>query len=308
MSDSNRGYLAYRFETAFAETPGLTPALQTLRITDESCKEKILTVSSDEIRQDLNVSDIPIVGVDSDIKFNGNFSVGTVGTGTWDALIEGVFGGTWTANVLKNGSTKRSLLFEKAFTDLTKFITYRGCTLDGMTLSVQPRKQVKIGFTAMGQQPLPGNTSVATTTNAVTTSPEVTSGAAVSSILLASSPIPYAVKSIDLQIKRNHRGVLRPDTLYTDQHGQGAFEITGTLAVYMKDSALITNALANTSTQFGFVLGDVTNGKHTWTMPKIKWTDTEEVLAGTSSDVIQKLQFQALYDSGIGASAQITRA
>lgn len=66
--------------------------------------------------------------------------------------------------------------------------------------------------------------------------------------------------------------------------------------------------MANGSIAFSFnVAAPLTGLTYVFTMPKIKLPDVNQEIAGVDADIMQTIQFRALYDSVSGSHFQITR-
>ena len=77
----------------------------------------------------------PVALVDKNVDRHGNRKVGgdikgELSYGTFDDLLEAVLCGTWTTDVLKAGTTRRSFTFERYFADITQYLRYRGCEIN----------------------------------------------------------------------------------------------------------------------------------------------------------------------------------
>ena len=76
--------------------------------------------------------------------------------GSFDAFMEALFGGSWAADVLQCGLTKRSFSIQSYQPDLTtgdKYILYTGCAINQLQLNFEPKGEVvkgSIGFVCSG--------------------------------------------------------------------------------------------------------------------------------------------------------------
>lgn len=69
--------------------------------------------------------------------------------GSYDDLLEAVTGGTWTANVLKVGTVKRSFTMEQQHPDIAISEINTGVVFNAFNLSVKPNAIVEGSFSAM---------------------------------------------------------------------------------------------------------------------------------------------------------------
>jgi len=69
--------------------------------------------------------------------------------GSFDDFLEATLGGTWTANVLKIGTTKRSFTFEEQWPDINLNEQNTGTVFTGLSLNVKPNAIVEGSFSHM---------------------------------------------------------------------------------------------------------------------------------------------------------------
>jgi len=304
MSDSSRVQLQYCTETTFA-TPPASLTMQLLRFTSENLKHNNATVVSDEIRADRMRSDLLLVGVDvaGDVAFE--FS-----QGTWDDLLQGALCGTWTANVLKNGVTPFSYLFERGMMDINQFFQYRGAEVNGFHLDIAQRAIVKGTFNIMAAQTVISGTTLATGSTATTTTTPMTSGPCIANIETNTNMTGIKATSLRLDLTNNLRARHDVESKASAQFGMGVQDVTGTMQFYFANSQLMTAFLANTAQAFTFSTldPDTPAKKYDWLMPKVKFTDHEVVTPGIDQDIIANLGFRALYSQPDACHLKITRA
>jgi len=91
MTFAASNYISVRYvaEVTFGTTPA-SPALQELRLTDESLNYNIEFERSNELRADRATTDTILVGASADGSINGEFSYST-----WDDFIESALFSTW---------------------------------------------------------------------------------------------------------------------------------------------------------------------------------------------------------------------
>lgn len=143
---SNRTALRFVAESSFKTTP-TSPALKNVRYTGEELNYSTSNTVSEEIRDDRTQGHSILTGatVEGDINFEMSFA-------SFDELIEAALCGTWTSNVLKNGTALRSFTVQKHFQDLAVplFHNFVGVRVGGMTLDFQTGQILTGSFSLMG--------------------------------------------------------------------------------------------------------------------------------------------------------------
>lgn len=144
----SKGRMGYMVETAFATMP-TTPALNLLYFENESLKESINTITSQIIRDSRN----PVAPVRGNRDVSGSIKTQlcpNIGT-----LLKAAIGSNTTTgsgpytHTIKVGDLP-SLLFEKGFTDLGKYLLYLGCKVSRMSISAKAEGYQDISFDLMG--------------------------------------------------------------------------------------------------------------------------------------------------------------
>lgn len=145
----SKAKMGYMVETTFATMP-TTPALNLLYFENESLQEKINTITSQIIRDSRN----PVAPVRGNRDVSGSIktqlcpNIGTLLRAALGANTTTGAGSPYT-HTMKVGDLP-SLLFEKGFTDLGKYLLYLGCKVSGMTLNAKAEGYQDITFNLMG--------------------------------------------------------------------------------------------------------------------------------------------------------------
>ena len=136
--------LEYVAETSFGVTP-TSPSTKYVRAKAGAKFELSRnTFTSNELRPDRQVGSLTY-GTRSgsgELPFELSY-------GSFDDLLEAVMGGTWTANVLKVGNTKRSFTFQEGYPDINLYEQNTGVVFTGFSLSVKPDAAVEGSFSAL---------------------------------------------------------------------------------------------------------------------------------------------------------------
>ena len=145
MTFAASNYIAIRYvtEVTFGTTPA-SPALQELRLTDESLNYNIEFERSNELRSDRATSDTILVGASADGGINGEFSYGT-----WDDFIESALFNTWQTTGSAPGPVTTIAIVKSAGTPNTWTLTDSGSGLASNSWVVGQFVKVT-GFTTAG--------------------------------------------------------------------------------------------------------------------------------------------------------------
>jgi hypothetical protein len=294
----------------WAGVPPANAATTRVRFTGESLHHRNTTVISEEIRSDRQRSDLILVGydVDGDINFELSYS-------NFDWAMEAVLCGTWTTNVLNNGVLPKSFCLEKGFLDITKYVSYRGCIINAMTLNIVARRQVTGTIGIMGQKGYPLATSICGTTPPTepTGNEVMAAGTNIKMFAGGSANIDLndlAIREITLAINNNGRLRELATTPYTDNFGKGAMEITGTLNAYFADIAHYSEFIAGAIFELVWTISDPSDNtkSYRFTIPRLKITDSNATMPGVDADAMQPITWRALLDAGVGYAIKIERA
>jgi hypothetical protein len=306
VAEASQTRLAYVPEGIIGTTPA-TPTFQTARYVSEGLKFAKQTVISDEIRGDGNVTDIIDVGrsVAGPVAFELSY-------GTFDDFLESVFRSTWDTDVLKNGITHKSFTFEKTFEQgaTDAYLRFRGCEFNQLDLALESRQIVKGSFGLMGLgSPTPTTTIITGATyGAASTTPVLNAATNVGNLAVTGITAQPKIKTLNLSFKS---GLYENDAIGAfdvDSLGMGRFEVTGNMVAYFRDLDTYNAVLNHDDVALSITIGATTGNKYTLLLPKVKLMDGTPMVGGNSQSVMLDVPFQAKFDSGIGATAQITRA
>lgn len=303
LATSNRTALRYVLESTFGTTPA-TPALSSVRYTSESINYNIKNIKSQEIRADRNTTDL----IQTDADVSGDINV-EMSYGSFDDFIEAALCGTWTANVLKNGTVLRSFTIQKEFQDANTpfFVNYTGCRIGGMDLNFQTGQILTGKFSVMGL----GGAAV-TTQIAGATFPAESTTSVMNAVTNLTSIKDNTVESTDffsklsLTLNNNLRAQKAIKSLPAIGIALGSLDLTGSMDLYLQDKTLVDRYLAGTFFSLELNLSDGTSS-YDILLPKVKYETGTTVAGGLDQDVMLTGTIRAIYDSGTGAAIQITR-
>lgn len=298
IASGSRHRLAAIAEVTYGTTP-TTPAFTSLR--HNSCNIGLSkdAVESEEIRGDRQITCFR----------HGNKSVGgdiegELVYGEYDSLIEAALCGTWTADVLKAGTTRRSFSIERTFQDITQFVRYTGCEVNTLSISIAPNSMVGISFGLIGKDQSIAQTAIASSTYSTLTdtcqfdSFTATINEGGSPIALVTEAEITLENGIEPQFVVGSSTTLRPSI--------GRCNVTGSITVYLEDQAMLTKFQNETESSLDVTLTDPDGNTFQIEIPKLKYNSGQPDVSGEGS-VTVSMDFQAIYDSVDASNIVITR-
>lgn len=295
--------VAFIAETAWGTTPS-TPTFQVLRGAEFGLRTNKQTGTSEELRADRNVTDEFLLGLGTSGPARGELSYGT-----YDDFMAAALMGSWSSNVLKNGTTRSFFTVEETVelgaTD--SFSRFTGVYVNTMGLTINARAVVGINFGLMGKSEGLATTAIAGSTyTAANTKAIQTASTGVASFTVAS--LSPTVRSISLNIANNLRERPSVTTPYSAEFGLGRCDVTGEMEVYFESNAVYQAVLDHGGGAIACTIGTVTSEKYTLSLPNVVFLDGERTPRRQDTDIMVRIPFRAKYSAGDAASLSITRA
>ena len=298
IASGSRHRLAAIAEVTYGTTP-TTPAFTSLR--HNSCNIGLSkdAVESEEIRGDRQITCFR----------HGNKSVGgdiegELVYGEYDSLIEAALCGTWSTDVLKAGTTRRSFTVERTFQDITQFMRYTGCEVNTMSISIAPNSMIGVSFGFIGKDQSIAQTAIASSTYSTLTdtcqfdSFTATINEGGSPIALVTEMEVTLENGIEPQFVVGSSTTLRPPI--------GRCNVTGSITVYLEDQAMLTKFQNETESSLDITMTDPDGNTFQIEIPKLKYNSGQPDVSGEGS-VTVSMDFQAIYDSVDASNIVITR-
>ena len=277
--------LYYYPEGTFGITPA-TPAWIPLRHTSCNLMLKRDAFESKELRSDRAVTDMRL----GTYKCEGDVGI-ELSAFVFDDLLEGLMGGTWTANVLKQGILQKSFSILRRYTDITQYQVFTGCCPNKLTLDFKPNGIVtgSIGF--IGSTMTAALTAGSTYATLADSNPPMDSFSAT----IQEGGVDFALaSSITLTLENGIEADYVIGSKYAPQVSWGRSRLTGKMTAFFQDLALYNKFLNETPTSLQFVTSDGTQS-YTWLMSNIKYTSADNPV--TDEKPIQlDMSFSALHD------------
>lgn len=286
-------------ETTYGTTPS-TPTWTPCPITGVSLGMTKDAIEAGKLRADRQVEDLRHGNKQIGGEINGELEYGA-----YDDLLEAMAMGTWSTNVLRTGTTRRSFTFERFFDLATdEYHRYTGCEVNSMTLSVQPNSMVGLTFGVIGQDMSTNTTQVASSTYSADlgNSPF---DSFTGSITEGGSAIAD-VTAIELNWENGIEPAFVVGSALTIQPSDGKSRLTGSLTAYFQSKALYDKFLNETSSEIVFTLTDVDSQSIQFDIPNIKYTAGNPDVSG-EGPVTVALEFTALYNAADTSQVVITR-
>lgn len=305
MSDTNRTALAFIAETTLGESP--TTPYKRLRFTKEALEYEKQTVRSEEIREDRQMSEAVLVG------FGTKGTVDTeLNIGDFDAFFEAALANDFSGNTLINGTELKSFTIEKKITledETSSFTTFRGCTVNQLTLNLTAKQIVTAQFDFLGIGAREGAASYSGAAYDAAGTGELLSASANVANVKVDGAAVTAVKNLTLTIQSNNRAKDVIGQLAADDIGMGAFSVTGKMDAYFNDRTLLGKFLDHSKVGIQFDLirepAGATVGTHIgyrFTVPSVRLTKASPNIGGQNQDVMLPIEIAA-EGGNVGAKA-----
>lgn len=290
--------LQYVAETTYGATPA-APSWSVLPHNSSSLALSKDAIESEKLRGDRQVEDFR----------HGNKSVsgdvaGELEYGAFDDLLEAALCGSWTTDVLKAGTARKSFTFERKFGDLAtpEYHRYTGCEINSMALSVSPNAMVSATFGVIGKD-LTISTSATGTdgTDAGNTPFDSFTG----SIKEGGSAIA-TVTALELSLENGIEPLFAIGSQTTSRPSIGKSRLTGTLTTYFESKSLYEKFLNETSSSIELVLTDLDGNSYKIELGNVKYNSGQPDVSGEGAVTIA-MEFVGLYDSADASNLVITR-
>jgi len=287
-------------ESTYGTTPS-TPTWTPLPHTGTTLALSKDGIESEKLRGDRQVEDFR----------HGNKSVsGDVSAeleyGAFDDILEAVMCGTWTTNVLKTGTTRRSFTLERKFADLAtpEFHRYTGCEFNTMSMSISPNAMVSTTFGVVGKDLALDTAEVASSTYSADIG-NTPFDSFTGSINEGGSSIA-TVTALDISIENGLEPLFLVGSDTTSRPSIGKSRVTGSLTTYFDSKALYEKFLDETESDIVCTLTDLNGNDYIIDLTKVKFNSGQPDVSGEGA-VTVSMDFVALYSSADASQLVITR-
>jgi len=217
-------------------------------------------------------------------------------------------GTTLKGRVLRNGVALKSYTLEKAFNDISVYEQFRGCRVSDMDLALETESILTGNVNFMGKNMTVSTVATAASTTAASTNPKMNASGNVARIYEGGNAISgVSFKSLTMKINCNARTQAKIGSDALAGIATGVTEITGTVSAYFENKTLVDKYLNGTYSSLRFQAQDDNGVAYIITIPRIKYTSSQEVASGQNNDVMVDLDWGAVIDSTNLYAVQIDR-
>lgn len=287
-----------------------TTVWKQLRYTGESLNFNIENTSSAEIRPDRVQADLVQTSASGGGDVNAELSFES-----YDDFLEAALCGTWTADELENGATRRFFTVRKHFQDMTpeQYHLYRGTAVEGFNFTMELGAIVSGAFSlvSFGIDSLTGIMTAPYDGESTTPAPSTVPLNAVTNFqdfMIDGVPYSGCVSRMSLSLVNNIRAIQCLGSLTARDMRLGRIEITGEMEFYFNDSTVYDKFVKGTELDIEFALEDAAGNRLTFDMPRVKFETGEVVASGENTDVMISTSYRALYSADDAYVMKITRA
>lgn len=309
MSDANRLRLSYVEETSWGVTPA-APTLKALRFTGESLEANADFTSSNEIRDDRQVSDVirTNFGAGGDVNFELSY-------GAFDDLLAALLFSNWNidgggagSDVLGNGVIAKSFTMEKEFVDVGEFIALRGMMVASGSINMEPGSIITGAFSFLGKDALSDIESVAASApTAAPTNSVVNAIDHITAINEGGGAYAGDVLGMNFEVQNNLRARPAVGVLGASSIGVGRIQVSGQFQTYFNSGVEYQKFLAASASALSFQVTDAAGNVYLIEFPRIRYTSGNPMASGVDTDVALPLDFTAFRDPATGLTMRITR-
>ncbi len=226
--------------------------------------------------------------------------------GAFDELLEAVMCSSFSTNVLKTGTTRRSFTIERRFLDLAtpEYHRFTGVEFNTMSLSVAPNSMVTMTLGIVGKDMTLNTSTIAGASDNADVG-NTPFDSFTGSITEGGSTIG-TVTSFDLTLENGIEPLFSVGSATTNQPSIGKSRVSGTLGTYFDSKALLDKFVNETNSEIVLTLTDVAGKDYLIDLPKVKYNTGQPDVSGEGAIQIS-LEFAALFNASDASQLVITR-
>ena len=223
-----------------------------------------------------------------------------------DDILEATFCGTWTADVLKTGVTRRSFTFESKFGDLAvpEYHRYTGSEITSMSMSIAPNAMVTTSFTVVGQDLTLNTTELANST--YVPDGDFSPFDSFTGTISEGGVTIGVVTSLDLTLENGLEPLFAVGSPITIRPSIGKSRLTGTLTTYFENKTLYQKFINETASSISCTLIDPAGNSYQIDLGNVKYNSGQPDVTGEGAITIP-MDFVGLYDTIDDSNIVITR-
>ena len=299
FAQGSRSSLSYIVESTFGTTPAGN-------FTNLPFSTHSLNLTKDRVAgNDIQADRMPRVDRHGNRQSGGDI-VADLRKGDYDVFLESAMLNTWTADVLKVGTTAKYFSVEDYAADIDQARLFTGCTVSTMAISIAPNQMVTTTFGIIGKD-MTISDGEKTQDAASGNAPFDSYSGALAIGDVGNSTTSTIVTGIDFTLNNSFAStfVVGSDSAPCLEYGRA--EVEGTITAYFEDAALINRFLNETESELSVSVDDPAGtGLYTFLFPRVKINSADVGVDGPNSRIIN-MSFVALYDSTEDTNLKITR-
>ena len=301
FAQGSRSSLSYIVESTFGTTP--SGNFTTLPFTSHS-----LNLTKDIMEgNDIQADRMPRVNRQGNRQTSGDIAV-DLRRGDFDPLLEAAMLSTWSADVLKVGTTPKFFSIEDYAADIDQARLFTGMTVSTLGISMAPNQMVATTFGMVGKDMTISQTQKTLNASSTNAPFDAYSGSIGIGAIGTGTPSSVAVVTgIDFTLENSYAPtfVIGSDSAPSLEYGRA--EVSGTISAYFEDAALINRFLNETETGVQVIVNDPTGSNpYTFKFPRCKINSADVGVDGPTSRIVS-MEFVGLYDTGEASNMEITR-
>jgi hypothetical protein len=214
---------------------------------------------------------------------------------------------TAAQKAIKNGTTENSLVIEKQFQDISKYMYFNGLRVSAFSLDLIAQQLITGKFSFMGKDAVAGGASIAGSVASPTSNASMSASANVGSILYSGTLLSTGLKSIKFSMANNLR---KQDVVAQQATGgiaYGSIDLKGSIEAYFEDLALVNDVIAHTTVGLCFPLIDLALNRYDFNFPSIKLTKGSPMAGKINEDIIPSFEFSAIRNAAANAEVVISK-
>lgn len=287
-------------ESTYGTTPS-TPTWTPLPHTSYAIGVSKDSIVSSKLRGDRQIEDLRHGNkqIGGDVGFELEY-------GAFDDLLQAALMGTWSTNVLKAGTTRRSFTIERKFSGIAapEFHRAEGCEVNTLSLEIAPNAMVTGSFGFVGEDLTLATTEVASSTYSADVG-NLPFDSFTGTLTEGGSAIA-TVTSVSLSLDNGIEPRFIVGSSTSIQGTDKRSNLTGNLTAYFLSKTLYEKFLNETESELVLTLTDLDGNDLQIDIPRLKYTGGNPEVSDEGSVSIS-LDFQALYSSGDASNIVITR-
>lgn len=287
MAFAGGGYhgLYYVVESVYGVTPA-NPVWVPLRHTSCDLQLKRDTFECPELRSDRAMTDVRlgVYKVEGDVGFCLMY-------GGYDPILEATLGGTWAADVLKQGVVQRSFSILRRFSDITQYEVFTGCVPNKLVLDLKAEGGVIMGTVSFIGANMTTSLPAGSTYAAADTNIPMDS---FSSALYEGGTVTNKVSAVNFTLENGIEASYVVGSKFAAQVTWGRSKASGKVTAFFEDLVMFNKFVNETASSLVFTTSDGSQN-FTWTLSNLKFTTADNPV-NDEGPILLDMDFKALHD------------